>query len=208
MQKVRHNPFALVVEDHPLVTESLVACIRACDPELEVLTADSLRAALRVLAQRPAPLLIISDLTLIDSEGTATVRGLREAAPASPLLVVTAIDDAHLRREAIELGVVRYVIKSTSTAVLRHEIQLAIDACPNRERHPPAAGDGLNHLLTRKQLAVLEELAAGRSNKEIALRMNIGDETVATHVKEILCRLAVRNRTEAVVRYLQIIKAS
>ncbi|MCX7144369.1 MAG: LuxR C-terminal-related transcriptional regulator, partial [Proteobacteria bacterium] len=51
----------------------------------------------------------------------------------------------------------------------------------------------------------LEELAAGRSNKEIAARMGISNETVGSHMKEILGRLGARNRTEAVVRYLQII---
>lgn len=64
MQAERKVPFALIVEDHPLVADSLVACIRDCNAALEVRVAETLGAALRVLAVRPEPLLIITDLTL------------------------------------------------------------------------------------------------------------------------------------------------
>ena len=200
MQEDRRIPFALIVEDHPLVADSLVSCICACDAAIRVATAESLRAALAILALRPAPLLIVTDLTLTDANGTETVRQLRAAAPQSPLLVFTALDDPKLRGEAMELGAIAYLIKSTSIQALRDQIRSVVGG---RARQVAAAGaDTLDSLLTQKQLAVLEELAAGRSNKEIAARMNISDQTVGSHMKEILGRLAVKNRTEAVVRYL------
>lgn len=205
MHEERRTPFVLIVEDHPLVADSLVACIRDCDAELKVDTAESLGAALRILARRPAPLLIITDLTLTDTQGTDAVRGLRAAAPQSPLLVFTAQDDPRLRGEAKELGAMGYLIKSVSTQTLRDEIRAVIGTCSTGNRAAPARADELVRLLTAKQRAVLEELAAGRSNKEIAARLNICDETVGSHMKEILSRLAVKNRTEAVVRYLQMI---
>jgi len=204
MQDDRQIPFALIVEDHPLVADSLVSCVRACDAGLEVVTAESLRAALGILALRPAPLLIVTDLTLTDTKGTEAVRHLRAAAPQSPLLVFTALEDAVLRSEAKELGAIAYLIKSTSIQALRDELRAVIGGRPAGHAVPVRHGTP-NRLLTRKQLTVLEELAAGRSNKEIAARMNISDQTVASHMKEILGRLAVKNRTEAVVRYLQLI---
>jgi DNA-binding NarL/FixJ family response regulator len=63
----------------------------------------------------------------------------------------------------------------------------------------------MGRMLTRKQIAVIEELAAGRSNKEIAVRLGISDQTVGSHMKEILGRLGVKNRTEAVIRYIDMI---
>lgn len=203
MLEDRHIPFALIVEDHPLVADSLAACVRDCDPDLKVLSAESLGAALRLLARRPAPLLIITDLTLTDTQGTEAVRRLREAAPASPLLVVTALDDARLRREAKEFGATDYLIKSASTQTLREAIRGVVGKRPRKQSAAEEGPGALSELLTPKQLAVLEELAAGRSNKQIAARMGISDETVNSHMKEILGRLGVRNRTEAVVRYLQ-----
>jgi len=208
MQEDRLTPFVLIVEDHPLVAESLVACVRDCAAELEVATAESLRVALRVLGQRPAPLLILTDLTLTDANGTEAVRHLREAAPQSPLLVVTALADPLLRSEATELGAIGYLIKSTSIQALRDEIRAVIGGYVTKPGAAPRQVNTLSRLLTPKQLAVLEELSAGRSNKEIAARMNISDETVGSHVKEILSRLDVRNRTEAVIRYFQIINRS
>lgn len=198
-------PFALVVEDHPLVADSLKACILDCAPGLDVVSAESVRAALHIIALRPHPLLIVTDLGLTDAKGSEAVRCLREAAPASPLLVFTALDDPLLRREAKELGASGYLIKSTSTQTLRDEVRAVIGVHPAAHCIPPARAGKRSRLLTPKQLAVIEELVAGRSNKQIAARLNLSDETVGSHMKEILSRLGARNRTEAVVRYLQLI---
>lgn len=205
MHKDGSTPFALIVEDHPLVADSLVACVCDCDAELKVVTAESLRVALRILERQPAPLLIITDLTLTDANGTQAVKHLCAAAPTSPLLVFTALDDPTLRSEARNLGATGYLIKSASTQILREEIRSLIGGHRTIGDIAKAPPDQLSRLLTPKQRAVLEELAAGRSNRQIAARMNISDETVGSHMKEILSRLAVRNRTEAVVRYLQLI---
>lgn len=200
----RNTPFALIVEDHPLVADSLVACVGDFDSELHVEIAESLDAALRILARRCAPLLIVTDLTLTDAQGIEAVRGLRGAAPESPLLVFTALDEPKLRSEAKALGVVGYLIKNSSIQTLRREILSIIGGRDRARIHPSGTGK-LSELLTPKQVAVLEELVAGRSNKQIAVRLNISDETVGSHMKDILGRLSVRNRTEAVVRYLQLV---
>jgi DNA-binding NarL/FixJ family response regulator len=195
--------FALIVEDHPLVADSLLACVHDCDAELKVDIAESLSIALRVLELRPQPALIVTDLSLPDAKGAEAVRRLREAAPRTPLLVFTALDDPELRREAKQLGASAYLIKNTASQALRDEIRALIGARPTGKTVAPRRAEPANRLLTPKQLTVLEELAAGRSNKEIAVRMNISDETVGSHMKEILSRLGAKNRTEAVVRYLQ-----
>lgn len=195
--------YVLIAEDHPLVVESVAACIRWCVDDIEVRVAESLGAALAILRRQPEPALIVSDLTLTDAAGTEAVRAMREAAPGSPLLVVTALDDPTLRNEADRLGVAGYVVKSASTTILRDRIAEILGNVPAGKsaatRQPDPAVS-----FTRKQQQVLNELVAGRSNREIAARMNIGLQTVASHMKEILARLGVRNRTEAVVRYLQI----
>lgn len=205
MRGDRSIPFVLIVEDHPLVADSLVYCVRACDAAMQVDTAESLRAALEILVQRPAPILIVTDLTLTDMTGMEIVRQLRAAAPQSPLLVFTALDDPALSGEAKELGAIAYLVKSTSIEALRGEIRAVIGARAEPSSTAPECPEPLDSLLTLKQLIVLEELVAGRSNKEIAARLNISDQTVGSHMKEIFSRLAVRNRTEAVVRYFQII---
>lgn len=204
MQEHHRTSFVLIVEDHPLLADSLLACVRDCDAGLEVETAESLRAALRILAQRPAPLLIVTDLTLTDAQGTDAVRSLREAAPQSPLLVFTAQGDPVSRSEARELGAIGYLVKTTSIRILRDAMRDVTGGHRSNKRVAQERSGTLSRLLTPRQLRVLEELAAGRSNKEIAVRLNLSDETVNFHMTEILGRLEVRNRTEAIVRYFQI----
>lgn len=205
MQEDRRAPFALILEDHPLVAASLAACVRECDSELKVDIAESLAAALRILARRPAPLLIVTDLTLTDAQGTQAVRRMRVLAPQCPMLVFTALDDSKLRSEAKALGATAYLIKSTSIRLLRDEIRAVIGGRQVSREVAPERADKASRVLTRKQVSVLEELVAGRSNKEIAARLGISDDTVGSHLKEIFNRLGARNRTEAVVRYLEMV---
>ena len=206
MQEDRRTPFALIVEDHPLVADSLVACVRHCEAGLAVVVAESLHAALRVLAVRPPPVLIVTDLTLTDAQGTEAVRHLREAAPQSPLLVFTALDDPALRSAAVAAGAMDCLVKSASIQALHDAIHSVIGGQPAESHAASARSRRPKRLLTPEQLAVLEELAVGRSNKEIAARMKLSGETVSSHMKEILSRLGVKNRTEAVIRYLEMIR--
>lgn len=205
MQHPRSTPYVLVVEDHPLVAESLVAIVRDCATSIEVCVVEALGSALKIFALRSAPLLILTDLELTDTRGFEVVRSLRAAAPASAMLVVTANDDESLRREAAEAGAIGYIVKSTAIQPLRDQIRAALSSYLPRDDPGADSPDRLERLLTRAQIAVLKELATGRSNKEIAGRLSISDETVGSHMKEILGRLGARNRTEAVVRYLDLV---
>jgi DNA-binding NarL/FixJ family response regulator len=202
MTTVRH-PYVLIVEDHPLVADSLKACIHASYPDLRVSKVESLQAALATLIKWPDPLLILTDLNLADADGTDAVRKLRLAAPNCKLLVCTALEDPTLRAEAKALGAVGYVVKSASIQTLRQHISATIGHCPPFERAGLDSASNVTHPLTTRQEAVLEELSSGRSNKEIAIRMNITVETVGSHMKEILRRLRVKNRTEAVTYYFK-----
>ena len=205
MHEDHNNAFVLIVEDHPLVADSLVACIRGSNALLEVQTAETLLTATRLLAVRSMPQLIVTDLTLTDAKGIEAVRRLREAAPQSPLLVFTALDDAALRSEALALGAAGYLIKSASIQAIRDKIQAMVGGDSAAGKQGPSRAGTLEEIFTRKQLLVLEELPAGRSNREIASRLGISEETVRSHMKEILGRLGVRNRTEGVARYLKMI---
>ena len=95
-------------------------------------------------------------------------------------------------------------MKRTGTEALREAIRNSLDsAVPVALSKKPAARI-VNTALTAKQCSVLDELAAGRSNREIAALLNISMDTVGSHMKDIFGRLGVKNRTEAVIRYLQL----
>ncbi len=197
-------PYALVVEDHPLVADSLVAYIQNAHPGLAVKAVESLQSALAVLDRQLIPCLIVTDLTLIDAKDAEAVTALRGAAPSCPLLVVTALDDVALRDTAAELGVAGYFLKRAGTESLRGAIRAILDGTATVSSTTKPNSKTENTVLTSKQCSVLDELAAGRSNREIAARLNISMDTVGSHMKDIFGRLGVKNRTEAVVRYLQL----
>ena len=204
MMPSRSSPYVLVVEDHPLVAESLVACVQACDAHLHTRICGTLAAAREALQQHADVRLIVTDLNLPDAHGMESVQALRQAAPQSALLVCTALQDTTLREAALALGAVGYLVKSSSTQLLRSGIAAALAPTETRRAGRSAPAQPLQALLTARQVGILEELSTGRSNKEIAARMGISPETVASHMKEILARLGVRNRTEAVAQYLRV----
>lgn len=205
MQESGGEPYVLVVDDHPMVAESLVASVRACRAHMKVCVADSLDMALHELGALGAPALILTDLALTDASGLSVIQGLRSVAPRSPLIVVTANEDPAMRLQVQGYGVIGYMLKSTSVKALQDAIAEVLHPFADVPSPVATGEDALGRLLTRTQIVVLAELAAGRSNKEIAIRLGLSSETVTYHVKEILRRLDCRNRTQAVVRYLELI---
>ena len=194
----RRRDSALVVDGHPIVAAGVRACVLAKNSGLTVEVADSLHSALDLLRGDSQPLLIVSELVLPDASGFDAIRCLRAAAPDSELLVYTASDDMALRRQATTLGIASVVDKRASARELQEAIGKVIVGHSPRNRFKPNLG------LTARQLAVLDELAAGYTNRQIAARLNVSDETVGSHMKAILGRLGVKNRTEAVVWYMGI----
>ena len=204
MQDNGSETYVLVLDDHPMVAESLVASVRAHRARIKICVAESLEMALQFIASLGAPVLILSDLSLTDVAGLGVMRELRSAAPQATLLVVTANEDPGMRLQAQQFGVAGYFLKSTSVDALREAIAEALLPFADTLQAADVRDDPLGSRLTRAQIGVLVEMAAGRSNKEIAIRLGVSGETVTSHVKEILRRLNVRNRTQAVVRYMEL----
>jgi DNA-binding NarL/FixJ family response regulator len=149
-----------------------------------------------------------------DAEGLDGLRQLRDASPATPVIICSAHDDPALVRESFRLGVSGYLPKSSGTEVTKHALQLVrsggvyvpsealvetavtgISAEPSGEKGATRSGADL----TPRQLAVLALLEKGMSNKAIARELDIGEITVKAHVSAILRKLGVDNRVQAVL---------
>lgn len=198
------NPYVLILEDHPLVADSLAACVHACNAALRVVIRGSLNDAIQTLTELPQPLLILTDLTLPDAAGMESVRQLRQVAPQCKLLVCTALDTPELRAEAKDRGVMGYLIKNASTETLRAEISNALGDTSALSFSKSKGLGSHGPILTNRHIQILEELTSGRNNKEIATRLHISPDTVGSHMKEILARLSAKTRTEAVAQYLRL----
>lgn len=187
------------VDDHPIVREGLASII-ALQPDMELIgTAESGADALRML-QASAPDVAIVDLRLKDMSGHELTRQILAHSSSVRIIILTSFEgDADIER-ALAAGARGYVVKGTA----RDELLSAIRAVHAGRRHiPGAVAEKLaEHLgsekLSERELQVLAEIAKGKRNKEIGAALGIAEDTVKMHVKNVLEKLEVNDRTEAV----------
>jgi DNA-binding NarL/FixJ family response regulator len=191
----------LLVEDHPLYREALVNELRQFLPTAQLLPTATITETFRLIQQQHSFTLALLDLNLPDSDGLNSLLAIHQLLPAVPIAVISANENTDLRDSALQLGADVFINKSASTGEIREAITRLID---------PELGDITSDnatapiALTVRQQQVLFLLAQGKSNKEIAITMELADTTVRDHVTEILRRLDAGNRTEAVVKAQQL----
>jgi DNA-binding NarL/FixJ family response regulator len=194
----------LCVDDHPIVREGL-ASIVSMQTDMEVVgQAGSGAEALR-LVHELAPDVSLIDLRLPDTNGIDLIREILVNSPSARTIVLTSFEgDVDIER-ALAAGARGYVVKG----MVRAELLQAIRAVHAGKRHvPPAiAAKLVEHLgaerLSPRELDVLKAIARGSRNKVIAAELCIAEDTVKMHVKSILVKLEVSDRTEAVTAALR-----
>ncbi|GHC17675.1 response regulator [Aidingimonas halophila] len=204
----------MVADDHPLFRDAIVGVLRDGMPDSRVMEADSLVSTLSLADEHDDLDLILLDLGLPDAEGLAGLKRLRDYAPLIPVAIVSADQDRATVLEAINLGAVGYIPKSTPRGRLLDALHQVLEGNvylpPDIMRRPTStmacstvpeqetAGANLA-LLTGKQREVLAQMALGDSNKMIAYRLAIAETTVKTHVSAILRKLGVSSRVQAIL---------
>lgn len=208
----------LVIDDHPVVADSVAALVRSINADVPIEICHSLRAAQAYLSRGMLPTLIVTDLSLPDSKGVGTVVQIVDQIRAAAgehtklkIVVFSGIEHALLKNQCLTLGISAFVTKSEDIGALKAVLIAALG--PARSSQANNAGSAasenatvdirLASALTRKQAAIWQDLAAGYSNAEIALRHGVGVNTVKTHVKDIFDRIGARNRTEAAKLYFK-----
>lgn len=206
----------LVADDHPLFRDALQVVISSGLPQSQLLEADSLAAAMPLIAQHDGLDLLLLDLSLPDAEGLDGLARLRDAYPWLPVAIVSAHQERQLVLDAISLGAVGYIPKSTPREALLNALTQILDGQlylpPDVMRRPPATpspqantlaagplSDDRLAQLTGKQLSVLHCMTQGMSNKQIARELSIAETTVKTHVSAILRKLGATSRVHAIV---------
>jgi len=206
------SPRLLVVEDHPLFRDALVGVINSAFPGAEILQATSIDGALDVLAAHSAVDLVLLDLAMPETTGLLGAFRVRVAAPRSALVIVSAHENSRIIGGATALGIAGYIPKSTPKTELARLIRSVLegavcfpkrnlDATATKKAHADAKNLlGPLSLLTTQQLRVLDMICRGLQNKHIAYELDISVTTVKVHVSDVLRKLGVRSRTEAIVR--------
>lgn len=200
---------ALIADDHPLFRVALLQALQTIlGAEASLLQANSMQQLWPLLRQHPDVHFILLDLKLPDAEGFAGLAALRAEYPDILVLMISAIEDPAVIKQALQLGASGYIPKSAPLDLLQQAVHTVLQGdswVPQELQTAIEQADDLIDIdfaerlsqLTPQQLRVLKMIADGLLNKQIAYEMNVQETTIKQHVSAILRKLQVNNRTLA-----------
>ncbi len=195
-----------LVDDHRVVTRSLKAYLESF-PDLKVVGIAASGEELLEHLGEWKPQVVLQDLLMPGGmDGIETTRCVLQRAPSMKVIALTASMDEERMMGVLRAGAVGYIRKDaepeTLLAAVRAVAQGKTYIDPSVGRHilqAPAPPDDL----TPREVEVLRQLALGRANKEIAHALSISEETVKSHVGNVLGKLQVENRSQAIIQALR-----
>lgn len=208
MEKIRY----MIVDDQQIVREGLAGMLgRERDLELVGVAKDGRQAV--TLAVELKPDLILMDLRLPEMSGAQATAAIRQLEPHIRVIILTVYDDDEEILEGLRAGAKALLLKDISREELISVIHTVAEGKVHlqpelshilleRLMELPAPGMQPRYI-TRRELDVLQLLARGYSNKEIAIQLAISEHTVKSHVTNILSKLEARDRAEAVAKAIQ-----
>lgn len=199
----------LVIDDHPLFREALQSAISLAFDDVTAVEARSIDEALMALSDNPAFDLALLDLNMPGTKGFEGLLELRTQHPRLPVVVVSGHEEARIISEALSYGVAGFIPKSAK----KSELAAAITEVMNGSIYVPQGYDAPQNgtdntkaeliakiaSLTPQQVRVLQMIKQGLLNKQIAYELKVGETTIKAHVSEILRKLNVFSRTQAVI---------
>jgi DNA-binding NarL/FixJ family response regulator len=203
----------LVIDDHPIVADALRQALLTLERTADVVCVGDLAAALAATAGEAPFDLALFDLGLPDSAGPDGLARLREARPELPVVVVSGTSDPDTILEALDLGAMGFIPKTSTRDLLLNAVRLVasggiyvpVEALKARGGPPgeaPGAGADRSPVdlgLTSRQRDVLVLLLKGLPNKLIARKLDLAENTVKVHVRAVLQALHVNTRTQALI---------
>jgi two-component system, NarL family, response regulator LiaR len=202
----------LIVDDHTVVRDGLNALLSA-EPGMEVVgaAADGVEAVR--LAHELNPDVVLLDLVMPRMDGVQATIEIKRVNPEARILVLTSFAENHQVFSAIKSGAIGYLMKDTSSEDL---IQAIRDTYHNKPALQPeiarklmrdiqsqAGQESLVSTLTDREIEILQQVALGKTNQEIADELFLSERTVRTHITNILAKLRLSNRTQAALYALR-----
>ena len=196
----------MIVDDHAMVRRGLATFLRVFD-DLELAgEADNGDAAVRQIAvMSPLPDVVLMDMVMPGIDGVTATHAIRQQYPAVQVIALTSFKEEALVKNALQAGAIGYLQKDVSADQLAQAIRAAFagratlspeatQALVHSVSQPPAPG----YDLTARERDVLALMIKGYNNNEIAANLVVSPSTIKSHVSNILSKLGVTSRTEAV----------
>jgi DNA-binding NarL/FixJ family response regulator len=197
----------MIVDDHEVVREGLRALLRRRNELAVVAEADSVASAIAE-AKRAQPDVVIMDVRLPDGSGVEACRDIRAERPETKVIMLTSYADDEAVFASIMAGATGYLLKQTRMQALVDAIERAMrgeslldpavtQRVLERVRNSREDKDDELSLLSEQERKILNLVAEGKTNKEIAAEIFLSDKTVKNYVSSILSKLNLRRRSEA-----------
>jgi len=199
----------MVVDDHDMVRRGLAAFLRI-KPDLKLVGEARNGQEALDSCDELQPDIILMDLVMPEMDGATAIRLIRERCPKIQVIALTSFQEQALVEEALQAGAISYLLKNVSANNLAEAVRAAH---AGRSTLAPEAvqalvqatgrGSALGHDLTPREREVLALMIEGLTNPEIAERLTVSRSTAKAHVSNILSKLDVDNRMEAISLALQ-----
>jgi len=200
----------LIIDDHPLFREALHSAVELAYPNSDTLDAASLDDACALLDDDAGFDLALLDLSIPGVKGMDGLLHLRTHYPRLPVVVVSGAEEAPIIAQVMAYGAAGFIPKSSKKTTLAEAIQQVMNGAtylpetysdPDDEPLDDQTRKMIERLssLTPQQIRVLHMICNGLLNKQIAYELQVGETTVKAHVSEILRKLCVASRTQAVI---------
>jgi NarL family two-component system response regulator LiaR len=199
----------LVVDDHAMVRLGLATLIKSFEDLQFVGEAENGKAAVQ-RCEEVHPDVILMDMVMPEMDGAVATRVIRQRFPQVEVIALTSFKTADLVKNALEAGAIGYLLKDVSADELVAAIHLAhagratlspevaqtlVDTAQGLLSHAPS--------LTEREMEVLTLMVEGLNNTQIAGKLTVSPSTIKSHVSNILSKLGVASRTEAVTLALR-----
>ena len=199
----------MLVDDHTMVRRGLGTFLKVFDDLQLTGEAESAEAAIQLCAE-VLPDVILMDMVMPDMDGAAATRAIRRQFPQVQVIALTSFKEGDLVKNALEAGAIGYLLKDVSADELAQAIRAAhagratlspeaAQALVETANQPPMPGLDL----TEREREVLALMVEGLNNTQIAGRLTVSSSTIKSHVSNILSKLGVASRTEAVTLALR-----
>lgn len=199
----------LVVDDHAMVRRGLATFLKVFDDLELVGEAENGQAAIQLSAEKH-PDVVLMDMVMPDMDGAAATRLIRKQFPSIQVIALTSFKEEILVHSALQAGAIGYMLKDVTAEQLAQAIRAAH---AGKATLAPEAAQALVHAegefprtgsdLTEREHVVLALMVEGLNNTQIAGRLTVSPSTVKSHVSNILSKLGVFSRTEAVTLALR-----
>lgn len=199
----------MLVDDHTMVRRGLITFLKVFDDLQLAGEAENGEEAIQRCAEI-RPDVVLMDMVMPDMDGVSATRAIRQQFPRVQVIALTSFKEGELIRRALEAGAIGYLLKDVSADDLARAIRAAhsgratlspeaAQALVQNAYQPPTPGADL----TEREREVLTLMIEGLNNTQIAGRLSVSPSTIKSHVSNILSKLGVASRTEAVTLALR-----